>query len=130
MRLVKGLVAIGLFFAVLYFGIQFARDNHQALSLKLPGGWETVDVELWALVIISGAAGAVMTMLVFFGQMVAGGLARRRLSKRIKVLERELNDLRNMPLTGEREPEKPAPAPAPAAGAAESPSGAGDTPPA
>ena len=61
MKVVKGLVALALFFGVLYIGIQFARDNNQVVSLKLPGGFETLGVELWAMVIIvAGAA----TMLI------------------------------------------------------------------
>lgn len=132
MRVVKGLVALALFFGVLFFGIQFARDNHQALSLRLPGGWETVDVELWALVIISGAAGAVLTTLVFLAQFFAGALAKRRLTRRIKVLERELNDLRNMPLSLGKGPAKaPEPPAAPSvetAGEAGGSTGPGEAP--
>ncbi|MDP3939493.1 MAG: hypothetical protein Q8R92_15345 [Deltaproteobacteria bacterium] len=128
MRLVKGLVGIALFFSVLYFGIQFARNNNQALSLELPGGWQTLDVELWELVLISAAVGAALTFLVFLGQLVAGGLARRGFTKRIKVLERELNDLRNMPLSAEKAPVTSVAAFTQDGAAADPPAGAGDTP--
>jgi lipopolysaccharide assembly protein A len=130
MRLVKGLVALPLFFAVLFFGIQFARDNHQALSLKLPGGWETLDIELWALVLVSAAVGAVLATVVFIGQLIGNGLAKHRLTRRIKSLERELNDLRNMPLSAERAPDKPAASPPESGSAPEAAADAGGSPPA
>ncbi len=128
MKLVKGLVGIALFFGAMFLGIDFARNNNQALSLELPGGWQTLDVELWALVLIAAAAGAALTLLVFLGQLVAGGLARHGLTKRIKVLERELNDLRNMPLSAEKSPVTSSAALSQAGAAADSPAGAGDTP--
>ncbi|MFQ5457463.1 MAG: hypothetical protein ACE5FC_03265 [Myxococcota bacterium] len=110
MKVVKGLVALVLFFGVLYIGIQFARDNNQVVSLKMPGGFETLGVELWAMVIIAAGAGAALAAFVFLLQIVAAGFGKRKLARRVKVLERELNDLRNMPLSTAKAPEISAPA--------------------
>ena len=107
MKLVKRLVGIALFFGALYLGIEFAQDNARMISLNLPFGWVTYDVELWAMVIISGAAGAALATIVFLAQILGAELGKRKLSRRVKSLERELNDLRNISLT----PEKPSEAP-------------------
>lgn len=105
MKLVKRLVGIALFFGALYLGIRFAQDNDAMISLNLPFGWVTYDVELWAMVIISGAAGAVLATVVFLAQILGAELGKRKLSRRVKSLERELNDLRNMSLAPEKTPE-------------------------
>lgn len=121
MKLVKRLVGIALFFGALYLGIEFARDNARMISLNLPFGWVTYDVELWAMVIVSGAAGAALATLVFLAQILGAELGKRKLSRRVKSLERELNDLRNIPLAPEKRPEAPE-ALKPSEGLSESPS--------
>ncbi len=110
MKLVKGLLGLAVFFAILYCGIQFARDNHETVSLRLIGGWETRDVELWALVVLSAAVGAALTFLVFIVELLSAEFGKRRMARRVKALERELTDLRNMPLSGgvQTEPARPA----------------------
>ena len=130
MKVVKGLVALALFFGVLYIGIQFARDNNQVVSLKLPGGFETLGVELWAMVIIAAGAGAALAAFVFLLQIVAAGLGKRKLARRVKVLERELNDLRNMPLATGTAPEISASAGGFSEGPSETIPQPGDAPPA
>jgi uncharacterized membrane protein YciS (DUF1049 family) len=107
MKLVKGLLGLAVFFGILYCGIQFARDNHEAVSLRIIGGWETQDVELWALVLISAAVGAALTFLVFVLELFSVEFGKRRLTRRVKILERELTDLRNMPLSSSVQAEPP-----------------------
>jgi uncharacterized membrane protein YciS (DUF1049 family) len=109
MKVMKGVFGLAVFFGLLFYGIQFAQNNDAALSLKLPGGWETQDVQLWALVLISAGAGAVVAFLIFVVELVAMGVSKRKLSRRIKGLEREISDLRNIPLTTSPARELPKP---------------------
>jgi hypothetical protein len=85
MKLVKGLLGLAVFFAILYCGIQFARDNHETVSLRLIGGWETRDVELWALVVLSAAAGAALTFLVFIVELLSAEFGKRRMARRVQI---------------------------------------------
>ncbi|OGP82816.1 MAG: hypothetical protein A2Y95_09620 [Deltaproteobacteria bacterium RBG_13_65_10] len=99
MRLLRWLLVLAIVIGILIFGIQFATKNLQQVSLKIPGGWETQDVELWELVLISAGAGAVLAFLFFFVELLGVEVGKRRLSQRLKKVERELNALRNLPLS-------------------------------
>jgi uncharacterized membrane protein YciS (DUF1049 family) len=99
MKLLKGLLGLMVIIAILIFGIQFATKNLQQVSLKIPGGWETQDVELWELVLISAGVGAVLAFLFFMVELVGVQVSKRRLAQRLKKVERELSALRNLPLS-------------------------------
>ena len=120
MRLVKWLLVFGIMFAILLFGIKFGTSNNQTVSLHIPGGWETQDVELWQLVLISSGIGAAVAFLIFLVELVSLEASRQKLNRRVKALERELTALRNLPLSDKplidrspRIPPAPGPAPAP-----------------
>jgi uncharacterized membrane protein YciS (DUF1049 family) len=111
MRLVKWLLVFGVMFAILLFGIKFGTSNNQTVSLRIPGGWETQDVELWQLVLISAGVGAAVAFLIFLVELVSLEASRQKLNRRVKALERELTALRNLPLSDKPAIERPRTAP-------------------
>ncbi len=112
MRLLRGLLGLAIIVAILIFGIQFATKNLQQVSLKIPGGWETQDVELWELVLLSAGVGAALAFLFFFVELVGVEMSKRRLAQRLKTVERELSALRNLPLSPTVAVDRPKPPPA------------------
>ena len=107
MRAARRVLGIALFVVLLVGGWLFAARNHAPVQLDYFLG-QTGELPLWVVLLAAFAAGGVLV-----GGMAAVEIARqamlaRRWRKAVAKLEREIHELRNLPLApepaaGERE---------------------------
>jgi len=116
-RWTRRILAVALFVAALYVCLRFPAQNAEPVRVDLL--FAAVEaLPLWAALLAAFGVGVVLTGLVTLLQMLKLRMLARRYRKRARGLERELQELRNLPLvgadaTGEGE--------APASGMAEAP---------
>lgn len=131
MRFVKVLILVLVFFISMMFFVQNNAVLSQAVTLKLDlffdTAWSSIELPFYFMVLCAFLLGALCTMLMLMVSRLRAGAALRRANKRIRVLEKELNSLRNLPLEAARKAPEPvaAPASAPVAAAEPTPAKAG-----
>lgn len=129
MRFVKVLVLVLVFFISMMFFVQNNAVLSQTVALKLDlffdTAWSSIELPFYFMVLCAFLLGALLTMLLLMISRMRAGAALRRANKRIRVLEKELNSLRNLPLETARKAPEPAAAPAPVAAAESTPAKAG-----
>lgn len=110
MRWLKRVLLFGLGLGCGVLGAVFMAMNTREVTVRSPldgGAWE---MPLWVLALCAFAAGALAPVLAAVLGGVETLLDRRRLTRRIRELEQELVELRNLPLTEARiDIDKPAP---------------------
>ncbi|MEG6506119.1 lipopolysaccharide assembly protein LapA domain-containing protein [Nitratidesulfovibrio sp. 1201_IL3209] len=129
MRFVKVLVLVLVFFISMMFFVQNNAVLSQTVTLKLDlffdTAWSSIELPFYFMVLCAFLLGALLTMLLLMISRMRAGAALRRANKRIRVLEKELNSLRNLPLETARKAPEPVAAPAPVAPAEPTPAKAG-----
>lgn len=129
MRFVKVLILVLVFFISMMFFVQNNAVLSQAVTLKLDlffdTAWSSIELPFYFMVLCAFLLGALCTMLMLMVSRLRAGAALRRANKRIRVLEKELNSLRNLPLEAARKTPEPVAAPAPVAAADPTPAKAG-----
>lgn len=129
MRFVKVLILVLVFFISMMFFVQNNAVLSQTVTLKLDlffdTAWSSIELPFYFMVLCAFLLGALLTMLLLMISRMRAGAALRRANKRIRVLEKELNSLRNLPLETARKAPEPAAAPAPVAAAEPTPDKAG-----
>lgn len=129
MRFVKVLVLVLVFFISMMFFVQNNAVLSQAVTLKLDlffdTAWSSIELPFYFMVLCAFLLGALATMLMLMVSRMRAGAALRRANKRIRVLEKELNSLRNLPLEAARKAPEPVAAPAPVPAAEPTPAKAG-----
>jgi uncharacterized membrane protein YciS (DUF1049 family) len=97
MRIVRRLLWLAVFVAVLVGGWKFAHANADEVRFDyLLGQLEAVKV--WVLVLVSFGFGAVAGVALCLLEMVRLGMLSRRYRKLLGRLEAELHGLRSLPL--------------------------------
>lgn len=104
MRIVRRFLMLLLFVGVLVLGWKFASSNAQAVPVSyIAGVWP--EVPLWAVMLGSFAAGALVSALFSMFEVAKHGLVARRYRKTAEGLESEIHQMRNLPLvSGDEEP--------------------------
>ncbi|MGJ3522022.1 lipopolysaccharide assembly protein LapA domain-containing protein [Nitratidesulfovibrio sp. D1] len=129
MRFVKVLILVLVFFISMMFFVQNNAVLSQTVTLKLDlffdTAWSSIELPFYFMVLCAFLLGALLTMLLLMISRMRAGAALRRANKRIRVLEKELNSLRNLPLETARKAPEPAAAPAPVDAAEPTPAKAG-----
>lgn len=119
MQVVRRLLGVGLFVAVLVVGWRFAAENSARVTIDMLVS-EIDGVSLWAALLVSFASGAAAAGAIGLYRVARLGLVARRYRKAVRGLEAEVHQLRNLPLSTD------APAPGGSiAGAAAGPSPGG-----
>ena len=97
MQVVRRLLGVALFVAVLLLGWNFAAEHSSTVTIRLPfiPGFE---VTLWAALLAVFGLGVVLTGSVAMLRATRQGLVARRYRKMIRDLEAEIHQLRNLPL--------------------------------
>ncbi len=129
MRFVKVLILVLVFFISMMFFVQNNAVLSQTVTLKLDlffdTAWSSIELPFYFMVLCAFLLGALLTMLLLMISRMRAGAALRRANKRIRVLEKELNSLRNLPLETARKAPEPTAAPAPVDAAEPTPAKAG-----
>lgn len=116
MRSVRRLIAVAIFVAALVVGWRFANANLEPVSVHYLLG--AIDgIPLWAALVASFAAGAVVVGLGALVPLARLALTARRWRKVARGLEGELHQLRNLPLVSPSDSAVRGSAGAPLAGA-------------
>jgi uncharacterized integral membrane protein len=98
MRLLRRLLWVAFFAALLYVGWRFPTENAETISISyLAGTFEGVPV--WVALIVAFVAGAVLATLVSWWSVAKLKLTARRYRKTVNDLEAEVHQLRNLPLS-------------------------------
>jgi len=97
MQVVRRLLRVALFVAVLLLGWNFAAEHSSAVTIQLP--FTTgFDVTLWAALLAVFGMGVALTGSVAMLRATRQGLVAHRYRKMIRDLEAEIHQLRNLPL--------------------------------
>ena len=112
MQVVRRLLGIAFFVAVLMLGWNFAAEQSGTVTIRLPFV-PPLEVTLWAALLTAFALGVGLTGVVAMLRATRQGLVARRYRKMIRDLEAEIHQLRNLPLAADE------PAPATKAGGSE-----------
>ncbi len=98
-RLILFVIVFGLFAGALWLGGAFRVANAMRVDLDLI--WVRIpNLELWLLLVAAFSVGAaIATMIVGFAWL-RGWVLVRRFKKATKKLEKELHELRSLPLSG------------------------------
>jgi lysylphosphatidylglycerol synthetase-like protein (DUF2156 family) len=108
MQVVRRLLAVALFVAVLLLGWNFAAEHSSTVTIQLPFT-QGLEVTLWAALLVAFGLGVGSTGVVAMLRATRQGLVARRYRKMIRDLEAEIHQLRNLPLAnGESAPAEPA----------------------
>lgn len=115
MRFVKVLALVLVFFISMMFFVQNNAVLSQTVTLKLDlffdTAWSSIALPFYFMVLCAFLLGALITMFSFMVSRLRSANNLRKANKRIRVLEKELNSLRNLPLEAARKtPEQAAPA--------------------
>jgi uncharacterized membrane protein YciS (DUF1049 family) len=102
-RLLAWTIAIGLFIGLLWTGWSFRAGNAAPITLDLI--WIRVpDVELWRVILVSIAMGAILAGTILGLAWMRVRLLNHRYRRAIGRLESELHEMRSLPLSkGETE---------------------------
>lgn len=98
-RFILFVIVVGLFAAALWLGGAFRVANGTPIDLDLI--WLRIpNIELWLLVVAAFTVGAAIATLVVGFAWLRGWVLVRRFKKATKKLEKELHELRSLPLSG------------------------------
>lgn len=100
MQIVRRLLGIALFVAVLMLGWNFAAEHSGSVTIRLPFAPE-LDVTLWAALLTAFGLGVGLTGIVAMLRATHQGLVAHRYRKMIRDLEAEIHQLRNLPLAAD-----------------------------
>jgi uncharacterized integral membrane protein len=100
MTSLRRLLAAGTALAVLVMGWSFAAANSDPVRVSLVFG-EVLGVKLWAVLVVSFAAGALACGLSAGLKIAQLSLLSRRYRRLAERLESEVRQLRNLPLAGD-----------------------------
>lgn len=90
---------LGAFVALLWLGWSFRIGNETLIDLDLI--WVKFhQVELWRVILLAIATGAIFSALCVGFAWLRGRLLNRRYRRAIRRLESELHEMRSLPLTG------------------------------
>lgn len=121
MRFVKVLVLVLVFFISMLFFVQNNAVLSQTVTLTLDlffdTAWTSMALPFYFMILCAFLLGALLTMLLLMLSRMRASAALRRANKRIRILEKELHSLRNLPLETTRKAPEPASPPVPAAAA-------------
>lgn len=108
MRIVRRLLWLAVFVGILVLGWGFASRNAEPVTVSYVVG-ELPAVPLWAVVLGSFGAGALVAGLLSLFELTKQGLVARRYRKTAEGLESEIHQMRNLPLVASDEEGTPAP---------------------
>jgi uncharacterized integral membrane protein len=100
MRIVRRVLVLGLFIAVLVLGWRLAAGNGGLVTVHYLAG-DLPALPLWAVVLVSFATGVTLAGTVGLYKLAKLGLINRRYRKTAHGLEAEVHQLRNLPLSAE-----------------------------
>lgn len=93
------IILIGVFVGALWAGWTFRANN--SLNIDLDLIWIRIpNVELWWILVVAMALGSVLTLLVVSYSWTRNRLLLRRYRSMNKKLEKEVHELRSLPLVG------------------------------
>lgn len=95
-RIVKRIFYICLFFCVFIIGIVFFLKNDQVMTFNYLAG--SVELPLSFLLLSTLCIGVILGILALLPVLVSLKLEKSRLKKQIKVTEKEINNLRIIPV--------------------------------
>ncbi len=99
MRLLLWLVIGAIFIGIVFVCARFAVLNAEPTSIDYLLG-TTTEVQLWVLLVACFAAGALIALALTSYELAKKSLIARRYRRRVRTLEAELHELRNLPLVG------------------------------
>jgi uncharacterized integral membrane protein len=102
MRIIRRLLLLAVLVGVLILGWKFASSNAQPVPVNYIAG-EWPDVPLWAVILGSFGAGAVVAGVLSMFELAKQGLVARRYRKTAEGLESEIHQMRNLPLVASDE---------------------------
>ncbi len=100
MRLVRRLLGIAVFVALLVAGWRFAAGNSDTVTIHYVFG-EVTGVSVWAALIGAFLVGAICAGSLGAYRVAMLGMVTRRYRKAVRGLEAEVHQLRNLPLAAE-----------------------------
>jgi uncharacterized integral membrane protein len=103
MRVARRLLGLGLFVGALVVGWRFAGRNAAVVTVDYLLGQAT-EVPLWAALVGAFGLGAIGAGAVGAYQVARVQLMARRYRKKVRGLESEIHQLRNLPLADEAAP--------------------------
>jgi len=99
MRIVRRLFLLAVFVGILVLGWAFASRNAEPVAVSYVLG-ELPPMPVWAVVLTSFVAGAVVAGVLSLFELTKQGLVARRYRKTAEGLESEIHQMRNLPLVG------------------------------
>jgi uncharacterized membrane protein YciS (DUF1049 family) len=105
MRLARRLLGLALFVGALVVGWRFAGRNSAVVSVDYLLG-QTAEVSLWAALLGAFGLGAFGVGAIGVYQLARLQLMARRYRKKVRGLESEIHQLRNLPLADEAAPRR------------------------
>ena len=103
MQIVRRLLMLAVFVGILVLGWRFASSNATPVPVNYVVG-ELPNVPLWAVILGSFGAGALVAGLFSLFELTKQGLVARRYRKTAEGLESEIHQMRNLPLVANDEP--------------------------
>ncbi len=98
-RIVLGAGVLAIFVAALWIGWTFRAGNAGRVDLDLI--WlKPTDVELWWVLLLAIGLGALLAGVVIGFAWLQARLLNRRYRARLRRLEKEVHELRSLPLVG------------------------------
>jgi len=95
MRLIFTIV----FLALMVFFMVFAWQNQEGSVTVAFGTWESANLPVFLVVLLSFGAGVVLTSIIGIAEGMRVRMTNAKLRNKIKKLETEVDALRNLPLT-------------------------------
>jgi uncharacterized integral membrane protein len=89
-----------LFLALMVFFMIFAWQNQEEQVRVVFGGWESRDLPVFLLILLSFGAGVVITSIIGIVEGMRIRMTNVKLRRKLKKLETEVDSLRNLPLGG------------------------------
>lgn len=94
------LIFMIVFLALMIFFMIFAWQNQEAEVTVNFGTWESTELPVFLVVLLSFGAGLVLTSIIGIVEGMRVRMTNAKLRNRIKKLETEVDALRNLPLSG------------------------------
>jgi uncharacterized integral membrane protein len=99
MGVVRKIVGVAVFLAVLIAGWMFAHGNDEPVSIDYVLG-RTPEVALWKALVVAAVLGGVGAVWLMGWRLLRSRLEARRYRKAMLELESEVHQLRNLPVVG------------------------------
>ena len=97
-----------LFLALMIFFMIFAWQNQEEQVHVVFGGWDSGNLPVFLLILLSFGAGVIITSVIGIVEGMRIRMTNVKLRRKIKKLEEEVDSLRNLPLSeGAAGTEKP-----------------------